>query len=39
MLDGVLDEVQAFSQQKDFEDDICLVAVERAESSLANIVA
>ena len=30
MLDEILAEVQTFSQQKDFEDDICLVAVERA---------
>jgi len=30
MLDEILAEVQAFSQQKEFEDDICLVAVERA---------
>ena len=30
MLDEILAEVRAFSQQKDFEDDICLVAVERA---------
>jgi len=29
MLDEILAEVQAFSRQKDFEDDICLVAVER----------
>jgi sigma-B regulation protein RsbU (phosphoserine phosphatase) len=30
MLDEILAEVQAFSQRKEFEDDICLVAVERA---------
>jgi sigma-B regulation protein RsbU (phosphoserine phosphatase) len=30
MLDEILAEVQAFSQQKEFEDDVCLVAVERA---------
>ena len=30
MLDEILAEVQAFSRQKDFEDDICLVTVERA---------
>jgi sigma-B regulation protein RsbU (phosphoserine phosphatase) len=30
MLDEILTEVQAFSQQQEFEDDICLVAVERA---------
>ena len=30
MLDEILAEVQAFSQQKEFEDDICVVAVERA---------
>ena len=30
MFDEILAEVRAFSQQKDFEDDICLVAVERA---------
>ena len=30
MLDEILADVQSFSQQKEFEDDICLVAVERA---------
>src|SRR5207245_10867226 len=30
MLDEILAEVRAFSQQKEFEDDVCLVAVERA---------
>jgi sigma-B regulation protein RsbU (phosphoserine phosphatase) len=30
MLDEILEEVQSFSRQKEFEDDICLVTVERA---------